>query len=100
MKRFKGMATAAGGYYFNLRDWKLETIEGATGTLPGDDDARYVRVPLLGMLLLVPVLGLAFVILLPFLGIAVLGEQAWHTAAAAVAARRAATTRPVTIRRQ
>jgi hypothetical protein len=75
MKTLNGGHMVNGGYYFNLRDWKLEVVEGATGVLPGDAAAQYRRVPVLAMVVLAPVMGLAFVVLLPFIGLAVIAEQ-------------------------
>jgi hypothetical protein len=75
MKTFTGGQTVKGGYFLNLRDWKLEVVEGDTGVLPADEGARYRRVPMLAMIVLAPVMGLAFVVLLPFIGLAVIAEQ-------------------------
>jgi hypothetical protein len=75
MKTLIGGQTVEGGYFLNLRDWKLEVIEGATGVLPGDEGARYRRVPAAAMIVVAPVMGMAFVILLPFIGLAVIAEQ-------------------------
>ena len=75
MKTYTGGQTVKGGYFLNLRDWKLEVLEGNTGLLPGDDQIRYRRVPMLAMIALAPMMGLMFVVLLPFIGLAVIGEQ-------------------------
>lgn len=90
MTTYTGNRTVKGGYYLNVRDWKLEAVDGKVGTLPAGEEARYVRIPLPAMLVVAPVLGLLFVVLLPFLGLAVLIEEGWHLAITAVAARRAA----------
>jgi hypothetical protein len=82
MTTYRGKQTVKGGYFLNLRDWKLEVVEGHTGVLPGDADARYRRVPMFGMLLVAPLMGLLFVILLPFIGLAVIGERLVKMAAA------------------
>ena len=100
MATYKGAEKVKGGYYLNRQEWKLEVIEGASGTLPGDEGARYVRVPLLGMLVVAPFLGLMFVVVMPFLGLAVLVEQGWQKALAAVVARRARIVPPTTIPRR
>jgi hypothetical protein len=77
MTTFQGTQTVKGGYFLNLRDWKLEVVEGETGVLPGAADICYRRVPMLGMLVVAPLMGLAFVIVLPFIGLAVIGEKLW-----------------------
>ena len=98
MKTFIGGQTVKGGYFFNLRDWKLEVVEGDTGALPGDDGARYRRVPALALIVLAPVMGLAFVVLLPFIGLAVIVERVGRQLGAMFKMRHAepkATTTPV-----
>lgn len=99
MKTFTSTEKVPGGYYLNVRDWKLEAIDGASGTLPGGDAWRYVRVPVLGLLLVAPLLGLAFVVILPFFGFAVLVEGLWRRVQAAMAVRRIGEVRPTRVRR-
>ena len=82
MATYTGNQTVKGGYFLNLRDWKLEVVEGDTGVLPGAEDIRYRRVPMLGMLVVAPLMGLLFVVLLPFIGLAVIGERLVKMAAA------------------
>jgi hypothetical protein len=100
MATYKGTQMVKGGYYLDMRNMRLEVIEGAAGTLPGDDAVRYVRVPLLALLVVAPVLGLLFVVLLPFLGLAVVVEQLWRKTVVAVRERRAGGVRPATLRRR
>ena len=87
MTTYTGTQTVTAGYYFNPRAWKLEAVE-ATGVLPGDATDKYVRVPALAMLALAPMMGFAFVVLLPFLGLAVVLEQGWRKALPHLRARR------------
>ncbi len=66
------MTLAAGtkvsnGYYFNLGNWELTHV--AQGALPGAGD-RYLRLPMPLVLALAPMLGLAMVMFLPFIGFA------------------------------
>lgn len=100
MTTFNGTESVKGGYYLDVREWKLEAIDGASGALPGDEGDRYIRVPVLLLLIVAPLLGLGFVVLLPFFGVAVLGEQLWHKAVAAIGKRRIATVRPTMVRRR
>jgi hypothetical protein len=73
MRTFNGGENVKGGYYFNLREWRLDVIEGARGPLaaPG----HYVRIPVLLMLALAPLMGMVFVMLIPFVGLAVVIEH-------------------------
>jgi hypothetical protein len=75
MTMFTGGEKVPGGYYFDAGQWSLEAIEGASGMLPGDARNRYVRVPALALLVAAPLMGLAFVIVLPFIGLVVVAEQ-------------------------
>jgi hypothetical protein len=59
-----------GGFYFNRDKLDLITVSGKEGLLPGADGQRYLRVPVLAMLLLAPVLGGLFVMFMPFIGFA------------------------------
>lgn len=59
-----------GGFYFNRDKLDLITVSGKEGMLPGADGQRYLRVPVLAMLLLAPVLGGLFVMFMPFIGFA------------------------------
>lgn len=88
MTTYRGSDTVNGGFYFETRRWTLEMIEGETGTLPGEAAARYVRIPVLALILFAPLMGLLFVLALPFIGLAVVGEQAWRMTVAAASASR------------
>jgi hypothetical protein len=98
MKTYNGAEAVKGGYYLNVGEWKLEAVNGASGTLAGGVEARYVRLPMLALLVVAPVLGMGLVLLLPFFGLAVLGEGLWTKARTVLAARRAPV-RPTTVRR-
>jgi hypothetical protein len=67
------------GLYFSVKPLGLKSIE-RTGPLPGSESDVYRRVPMLLMLAMAPLLGLAFVIFLPFIGFAMVfrlaGEKA------------------------
>jgi len=68
MRKFKGGHKVGKGTYWNLSSGRREDIRGE-GTLPGDESSTYYRVPSILMLLLGPVLGLLYVLTLPFIGI-------------------------------
>jgi hypothetical protein len=73
MTREGGMAVKT-GFYWNLRGWQLLTVPRQGGPLPGGVDDRYVRVPVLLMLLLAPLMGALYVMFLPFIGFAMLAS--------------------------
>jgi hypothetical protein len=57
------------GLYFHGRQWAFRSQEEA-GRLPGGAEEGYWRVPTVALLVVGPVLGLAYVVFLPFLGVA------------------------------
>lgn len=83
VKRIMGGTKVEPGFYWNAGDWQIVTIERSARPLPGGADQTWVKVPAAGMLLLAPMLGLSFVVFLPFVGFAVLARQAWRKAALA-----------------
>jgi hypothetical protein len=97
MATFKGGQSVKGGYFVSVRDMKLEMVEAPFGTLPGDGDRTYRRVPVPAMLVLAPLLGLAFVLLLPFIGLAVVCEPIVRNLAAAYGRRHVHAPRPTTV---
>lgn len=71
------------GFFFNLDSWEISTITGREGgILDGEPTARFLRVPVLAMLLLAPLMGALFAMFLPFIGIFLmaqfLADKAWH----------------------
>lgn len=81
MKRIMGGTKVEPGFYWNTSDWQIVTVEREARPLPGGGDQTYVKIPTAGMLLLAPMLGLSFVIFLPFVGFAMLARQAGRKAA-------------------
>lgn len=81
MKRYQGGNEVKGGFYFNTTQKDLVTVEDDFGMLPGDGTDTYFRVPLPVMLTAGPLIGLVYVIFLPFIAfamiLAVAGERAW-----------------------
>ncbi len=77
MLRQQGGDHVKAGFYLNLDSWEIRTISGATGgTLEGTSESRYLRVPVLGMLLFAPLMGALFAMFLPFIGIALVAQFA------------------------
>ncbi len=68
MFRFKGGQKVGKGTYWNVTDGKRVDI-AAEGILPGDDNARYTRFPPGVVLLAGPLIGLFYVIAMPFIAV-------------------------------
>ena len=68
MARYLGGTPARSGYYWNRRNWSVTPIPREGGLLPGGARDRYLRVPTLAVLLLLPMLGGLFVVFLPVIG--------------------------------
>ena len=86
-----GGSIVEGGIYWSRRAMEFVPVPASGGTLPGGHEDTYVRTPVLLVLVLGPVMGLAFAIFLPLSGI--LG------AAGIVAGRLVGTQRPAQARR-
>ncbi|NTW58324.1 MAG: hypothetical protein HGB21_16365 [Nitrospirae bacterium] len=65
----KGGHTVKAGTYWNLANGSRVQME-QEGVLPGDGKARYLKAPVVVMLMAAPVIGLVFAVFLPFIGIA------------------------------
>ena len=70
MTTHNGNSKVKGGYYFSTNSFGVEVIGEEGGTLPGPSTVRYVSVPFPLLFVLVPVVGLAFLMFLPFIGFA------------------------------
>jgi hypothetical protein len=75
MRHLEAGTKVPGGFYFDTDGWKLVTVNGRKGVLPGDGKARWMRVPALLVLAGAPVLGGAFVLFLPFIGFALFARH-------------------------
>jgi len=80
---YVGGQTVAAGFYWNTKEWELETLSGKGGKLPGKADAAYVKVPAVAMLTLAPMMGAMYVMFLPFIGFALLAEHVGRKVAGA-----------------
>ena len=81
--KYVGGANAPAGFYWNTKEWELETLSGKGGKLPGKNDAAYVKVPAVAMLTLAPMMGALYVMFLPFIGFALLAEHVGRMAVGA-----------------
>jgi len=68
MTTHTGNEAVKSGYYFNSATWSIEPIAEDGARLPASEGTFY-SVPTLVALLATPVMGLAFLVFLPFIGI-------------------------------
>ena len=61
------------GYYFNAARWHVEPIANDGGALPAGN-GRWMKVPTVAALLLVPILGATFLMFLPLIGFVLLAH--------------------------
>lgn len=80
MATYRGTEDVTPGLYLNLRKFNVAAVD-KPGALPGTVHDVYRRVPLPLMLAAAPVVGLVYVIFLPFIGFAAVGWLAWNKAA-------------------
>ena len=101
MAKHLGGETVGAGFYMDVAEWSVETFSGAGGVLPGNATRVYRSVPTIVLLLAAPLLGAAFAMFLPFIGLALVAQyaakQAWtftremgHAALVAMSPRTAA----------
>ena len=88
MLRHQGGETVKAGFYFNCATWEISTLSGHGGVLAGSADTRFLRMPLPLLLAAAPMMGAAFAMFLPFIGIAMVldfvARKAWKVAREAV----------------
>jgi hypothetical protein len=68
MKLHVGGSHVERGGYWSFTNGSYARIPEGGGTLPGGDKVKYIRAPLPLIFLGAPILGLTFVIFLPFVG--------------------------------
>ena len=68
--RHRGGDTVGYGFYWNQAEWEAQIISAGGGALNGNSEAKYVRLPLLALLVLAPLMGAAYAMFLPFIGFA------------------------------
>jgi hypothetical protein len=73
-----------------MERWEVSTLSGQGGVLAGASDSQYLRVPLPLLLVCAPMMGAAFAMFLPFIGIALVldfaAKRAWAACRDAVRA--------------
>lgn len=78
MLTYKAGENAKNGYYFNRDEWTMVVAPPEGVVLPGHEGERYVKLPTVALLVAAPILGLAFVVFMPFVGLALLGKRLLH----------------------
>ena len=63
-----GGTVARSGYYWNLGKWEIIPVEKDGGKLPGGRGDKFLRIPVIAVLMLLPLLGGLFVVFLPVIG--------------------------------
>jgi hypothetical protein len=66
------------GFYASAKRWTIEMVENDGGMLPGEAGERYMRLPVLVMLVVAPVMGAGLVMFLPLIGFVLLGVFGWR----------------------
>jgi hypothetical protein len=59
---------ASAGYYLSTRSWHIHPVAADGERLPGEAGERWIRISVVAALALTPILGLAFLMFLPFIG--------------------------------
>ena len=71
MLAYQGGTAVRRGTYWNLSNGMREVLE-REGTLPGNKANRYLKAPPIVMVLMGPVIGFFYVLVLPFIGMAMI----------------------------
>ncbi len=70
MLRHHGGTSVKCGFFWNPARWEIVTVPKEGGVLPGGPEHRYVRIPIVLLLVVAPVMGGLYVVFLPFIGFA------------------------------
>lgn len=71
MLAYEGGTSVRRGTYWNLSNGMREVLE-RDGKLPGASETRYLKAPAIVMVLMGPVIGFFYVLILPFIGMAMI----------------------------
>jgi len=80
-ERFVGGSAVPGGYYLNAVRWAIEPVAHDGDRLPAGP-GEWRRIPMVAALVLVPILGVTFLMFMPAAGFIVLGQHLWKKARA------------------
>ncbi len=87
MTKYTGGETVKAGFYWNRGKWGAEVVPAEGGALPGTPETVYNRIPWPVLLVVAPVMGGAFAMFLPFLGLAMLAKYAFNAVTGRAAVR-------------
>jgi hypothetical protein len=76
MTKLEAGSAAKAGYYFNLSSLEIHPVRADGEALPGKPGSQWVSIPVAAALVLAPVLGLTFLMFVPFIGIYLTAERA------------------------
>ena len=79
MRKYTGGDMVKAGFYWNRGRWGAEVVPAAGGALPGGAGTVYYRLAWPVLLVVAPVMGGAFAMFLPFLGLGLLARHAFAT---------------------
>ena len=65
-----GGTAVRSGYYWNVGKWEIVPVENDGERLPGEHGEKFLRIPVILVLALLPLLGGLFVVFLPVIGFA------------------------------
>ncbi len=68
MTKLDAGSQAKAGYYFNPRSWEVHPVPADGERLPGEAGQHWIAIPTVAALVLTPLLGLTFLMFLPFIG--------------------------------
>ncbi len=74
MANYQSGCAVLSGYYFNPTRWHVEPVSEDGGRLPAGAGS-WIKVPAAAALLLVPLLGAAFLMFLPLIGFALVAQK-------------------------
>jgi len=83
MLKREGGTQVKNGFYWNLHEWEMVMVPRQGGVLPGDATQAFLKVPVLGLLVIGPLMGALYAFFLPFIGFAMLFGFAGRKAGAA-----------------
>jgi hypothetical protein len=58
------------GFYWNLKQWEAQIVPRPGAGLRGEPTSRYLRMPLVALLVVAPLMGAVYAFFLPFIGFA------------------------------
>ncbi len=96
MAKINGGTRVKKGYYFEMKSWALQPVACDGEPLPGTADHLYFHVPLPLVFVVAPLLGAAFVMVLPCIGFYLVLQAALRPVAGIF--RRSATEVAATVR--